>query len=329
VRALALRRAAGLAPFTVLSCDNLPANGPLLRGLVLELAEAVDPALARWIAAEARFPAGMVDRIVPAATQDDIDALARETGVLDTAPVLHEPFRQWVIEDDFVPVPGGAARPDLAAVGVELVADVAPFEAMKLRMLNGAHSALAYLGCLAGHVTVAEAVGDPVLSRFLHHLWSVEVAPGLRPPPGTDPAGYARVLHDRFANPAIRYLTEQVASDGSLKLPQRILAPLAENRAAGRPSAGLTLVVAAWIRYLAGRNEAGAPITVRDPLAGRLQGPVAGGATPAAAVDAVLDTGQVVPAALAGDAAFRTDLVAAYAGLCRDGARQAATRVAG
>ena len=180
VRALQARRAAGLAPFTVLTCDNLPHNGRMLRGLVLELAKAIDPALAGWIANKGRFPCTMVDRIVPATTAEDIAAVTALTNWIDAAPVVHEPFRQWVIEDDFV----GGARPDLAAAGVQMVKDVAPYELMKLRMLNGTHSALAYLGYLAGHETIADCMADATFASFVHRLWNREIIPALTPPSG-------------------------------------------------------------------------------------------------------------------------------------------------
>lgn len=183
VRALARRKAAGLPPFTVLTCDNLPDNGCLVRRIVLDLAEKLDPELAAWIEAEGRFPATMVDRIVPATKPEDIDALARKTGRYDAAPVLHEPFRQWVVEDDFVPAYGADARPDLGAVGVELVENVTAFEHMKLRMLNGTHSSLAYLGYLAGHETIAETVADPLFARFVKNLWRQEIIPSFEAPP--------------------------------------------------------------------------------------------------------------------------------------------------
>lgn len=267
LRALQVRHAAGLVPFTVLTCDNLPHNGHLLRGLVLDLAAAMDPPLVDWIEAEGRFPCSMVDRIVPATTPEDIAAVTTLTGWRDAAPVVHEPFRQWVIEDDFV----GGLRPDLAAVGVQMVADVAPYELMKLRMLNGTHSALAYLGYLAGHSTIADCMADPVFAGFTRHLWQREIIPALRPPPGASLAAYAMALAERYANPSIRHRTWQIAMDGSQKLPQRILGTLADNLAAGRDSAGLCLALAAWMRYVAGQDEAGQPIDVRDPLAGRLR----------------------------------------------------------
>jgi hypothetical protein len=188
VRALERRRAAGLRPFTVLTCDNLPSNGRLLRGIVLDLARAVDAGLADWIAAEGRFPSSMVDRIVPATTPADIERVERLTGRHDAAPVLHEPFRQWVVEDDFV----DGARPDLGAVGVELVEDVTPYEHMKLRMLNGTHSALAYLGYLAGHETIADTVADPVFAEYVRRLWEQEIIPAGEGAAGRRPRGLCR-----------------------------------------------------------------------------------------------------------------------------------------
>ena len=315
VRALQARRAAGLPPFTVLCCDNLPENGRLVRGVVLELAGLLDPALAEWIATHGAFPATMVDRIVPATTADDLDRLAAATGYRDEAPVMHEPFRQWVIEDDFV----DASRPDLGAVGAQLVGDVTPFEHMKLRMLNGTHSALAYLGYLAGYETIADTVADPDFAAFVRGLWRDEIIPVLMPPPGVNLGHYADALLARYANPAIRHRTWQIAMDGSQKLPQRILGTIAEARAAGRPVPGLTLAVAAWMRYTSGIDERDGEIEVRDPMAQRLA--ALWEDDPAATVNGFLALAEVFPPALRDDAGFRADLTAALAGLVRDGAK--------
>lgn len=268
VRALDTRRKAGHRPFTVLSCDNLPNNGRVARNIVLGLAEAIDPDLAGWIATQCRFPSTMVDRIVPATTPDDIERLAARTGYVDQAPVFHEPFRQWVIEDDFV----DGERPGFEHVpGVQMVADVAPFELMKVRMLNGTHSALAYLGYLAGHDTIAGTVNDPVFRNYAPKVWEREIIPTLTPPEGVDLHNYAKDLLVRYSNPAIRHRTWQIAMDGSQKLPQRILGTIADNVAAGRPCDGLILAVAAWMRYVGGIDENGKPIDVRDRLASRLR----------------------------------------------------------
>jgi fructuronate reductase len=311
VRGLALRRARGLRPFTVLSCDNLPDNGRVVRGVVLDLAARIDPGLADWIAAEGRFPACMVDRIVPATTADDIARVAALTGRHDAAPVVHEPFRQWVIEDDFV----DGARPDLPAAGAQMVTHVAAHERMKLRMLNGTHSALAYLGYLAGHQTIDACAADPVFAGYVRRLWTQEIAPTLETPEGEDLTVYAGRLMARYANPAIRHRTWQIAMDGSQKLPQRMLGTLADNRAAGRPSPGLILAVAAWMRYVSGTDLSGQPIDVRDPMADRLRA-LAGGPDP---VGALLAVAEVFPPDLA--AALAPDLRAAHASLLAHGAR--------
>ena len=262
VRALQARHAGGHRPFTTLSCDNLPCNGTLTRNVVLSLAREIDPALADWIAAEARFPASMVDRIVPATKPEDLARVTKATGCQDASPVIHEPFRQWVVEDDFV----DNQRPDLAAAGVQLVRDVAPFELMKLRMLNGTHSSLAYLGYLADYETISDTVADPVFTRYTRHLWTHEIIPTLTPPENTDLAAYAEQLLTRYQNPAIRHRTWQIAMDGSQKLPQRILNTLAHGH---KP--GLTLAVAAWIKYVSGTDLNGQAIDVRDPLAADLR----------------------------------------------------------
>lgn len=318
VRALAARRAAGTAPFTAMTCDNLPNNGRVLRGVVLALAREIDPELAGWIAAEGRFPATMVDRIVPATKPEDIAEVERITGRHDAAPVIHEPFRQWVIEDDFV----RGDRPDWGAAGAELVRDVTPYEHMKLRMLNGTHSALAYLGYLAGHDTIADTIADPVFARFADHLWLAEIIPVLAPPEGVALRDYARALCARYENPAIRHRTWQIAMDGSQKLPQRILGTLAESFAAGRRAPGLVLAVAAWMRYVGGVDERGQPIEVKDPLAGRLRALSDAAVTPQARVDALLSVREVFPPDLA--ARLSAPVGAAYARLIERGARSAA-----
>ncbi len=322
VRALERRHAAGIAPFTVLTCDNLPENGRVVRGVVLALAREIDPDLADWIEAEGAFPATMIDRIVPATRDADIARLAEATGRLDLAPVMHEPFRQWVVEDVFV----GGARPDLGAVGVQLVQDVTAYEHMKLRMLNGTHSSLAYLGYLAGHETIADTMADPAFERFVRHLWANEIIPVLTPPPGEDLAAYADALHARYANPAVQHRTWQIAMDGSQKLPQRILGTLAETCAAGRKAPGLILAVAAWMRYVGGVDETGAPIEVKDPLAAQLR-TLSDGATDAAGkVRALLGLRDIFPAELA--AQIEPDVIAAYERLLEKGARASVMEVA-
>lgn len=311
VRALARRRAAGLAPFTVLTCDNLPSNGRVVRGVVLELARRIDPELAAWIASEGRFPSSMVDRIVPATRPEDIARVEALTGFHDAAPVIHEPFRQWAIEDNFV----GGERPDLGAVGAQLVESVTEFEHMKLRMLNGTHSSLAYLGYLAGHETIAACMADPLFDSFVGKLWRDEIIPALTPPPGVSLSDYAAQLHARYANPAIRHRTWQIAMDGSQKLPQRILGTLDANFAAGRPSPGLILAVAAWMIYVSGSDLSGRPIDVKDPFAAEL----ARRATSSNPVANLLSMREIFPEHLARTLA--PQLEAAYVALREQGIR--------
>ncbi|NKN38286.1 mannitol dehydrogenase family protein [Agrobacterium sp. a22-2] len=317
-RALQRRRDAGHRPFTVLCCDNLPENGKVVRGVVLDFARLVDPDLADWIAAEGAFPSTMVDRIVPATKPEDVERLAQKTGTLDLSPVIHEPFRQWVVEDRFV----DGARPDLGAVGVQLVQNVTPFEHMKLRCLNGTHSSLAYLGYLAGHETISDTVADPVFAAFCKQLWAQEIVPGLAPPEGVDLSAYTKALFERYSNPAIRHRTWQIAMDGSQKLPQRILSTIGENLASGLPIAGLSLAVAAWMRYVGAVDEKGESIDVRDPLAARLKSLSETATTFADKVAALLSVGEIFPPALAANETFRQTLVSAYQGLIEKGARR-------
>jgi len=262
VAALDARRVAGGRAFTVLCCDNLPHNGALLEGLVREFAGARDRALARWIGAQASFPSTMVDRIVPATTDSDIADNDQALGLHDAAPVVHEPFKQWVIEDRFV-----AGRPDWDSAGVQFVADVAPFEAMKLRLLNASHSAFAYLGYLAGHEYIYQVAGEGDFVEFMRRLMREEVAPTLKLPRSVDVVAYQDALVERFRNPALPHRTWQIAMDGSQKLPQRMLGTVRDNLGAGRKIDLLALAVAGWMRYVSGRDEAGREIRVSDPLA--------------------------------------------------------------
>ncbi len=295
--ALALRRTRGLAPFTAISCDNIPENGKRLRAAVLALAEAHDPGLAAWIAANGAFPQTMVDRIVPATTADDIAALAARLGVEDQAMVKTEPFRQWVIEDRFA-----GPRPDFAGLGVQLTAEVAPWEEAKLRLLNGAHSAMAYLGGLAGIDFIHQVVARPDAVRFVEALWD-EAETTLSPPPGLDIAAYRRELMARFANPALQHRTRQIAMDGSQKLPQRLLATAAARLDAGLGIDAIALGVAAWIRWQGGVDDVGAAFQVDDPLAATTATLAVGDA--AAQVEAFMGLRAVFPERLAGDARFR------------------------
>lgn len=267
VEALARRRAAGLTPFTVLSCDNLPANGIVAKGVIDRLAALRDRDLGAYVASELVCPSTMVDRITPATTDADRAAISKALGMEDAWPVLTEPFTQWVIEDKF---PSG--RPMWETAGAEFVADVAPFELMKLRLLNGAHSSLSYLGYLGGYQTVAETMADPDFERFVRGLMD-EATPTVHPhmPAGTDLSGYKAALIERFHNPALQHRTWQICMDGSQKLPQRLLGSIADHLQAGRPFPHLALGVAGWMRYVTGIDEQGDAIDVRDPLAADLR----------------------------------------------------------
>ncbi|TIS58667.1 MAG: mannitol dehydrogenase family protein [Mesorhizobium sp.] len=277
---LSRRRAAGIPPFTVLCCDNLPANGATLHRLLVEfaalrdarlaapsdarLAAPSDARLAGHIADGVAFPSSMVDRIVPATTDADRARIAGQLGVEDAWPVMTEPFCQWVIEDDFP-----AGRPAWEKFGVTMVGDVRPFEDMKLRLLNGSHSAIAYLGLLSGHATVDRAFADPAIRRFVDGLWA-EAIPTLPQNAELDTAGYTTELAERYSNTALAHRTAQIANDGSQKLPQRIVASAVERLTAGASPAHLMLVVAAWIAACEARGKALPESHFTDPLDAQL-----------------------------------------------------------
>lgn len=316
VEALRRRRAAGVAPFTVLCCDNLPSNGETVRRVAARLAALQDRALGDWIAHDVPFPCTMVDRIVPATTAEDRARIGAALGLEDAWPVVAEKFSQWVIEDHF---PTG--RPDWGMAGATFAADVAPFELMKLRMLNGAHSALAYLGYLAGHETVADAANDPVFEKFLRGLWA-EIAPSVPAPPGVALGDYAAQLLARFRNRALRHRTWQIAMDGSQKLPQRLLGPLRAARAEARPMHHLVLAVAGWMRFVAEIDEQGAVIDVRDPLLPALREACAPGLTePRLVARRLLAIAAVFGDDLAEDATISVALEDALDRLARQGCR--------
>jgi fructuronate reductase/mannitol 2-dehydrogenase len=260
VEALDRRRRSGLPAFTVLSCDNIPENGAAARTAVLDFARLRDERLASWIADHASFPASMVDRITPE-TDDGASALvAGQFGVRDRWPVTTEPFRQWVIEDDFC-----NGRPPLERVGVHFVDDVAPYKLMKTRLLNAGHSALGYLGCLTGdYRTTGEAMANPVIADYLAALMRSEIADLLPEVPGIDLDAYQRTLLERFANPRISDQLSRLCGRGSTKMTAYLLPSLIAARQAGRPSALLTLAVAGWCRYLQGSDLKGNHIDIDD-----------------------------------------------------------------
>lgn len=266
VESLRIRRASGTKPFTVMSCDNLFQNGKIAKNVVTDFAAALDPELNDWITEGVAFPCTMVDRITPATTAEDIERIGSELGADDAWPVVCEPFKQWVIEDHF---PTG--RPNWEKAGAEIVTDVEPFEYMKLRLLNGSHSALSYLGSLAGYPTIADCMADPAYVNFMRRLMDEEVTPTLHLPDGVDVDAYKNSLIERFTNPAIQHRTAQIAMDGSQKLPNRICGPVRERLAATGSINHLALVTAAWIRYATGVDEEGNAFDVVDPIADRLK----------------------------------------------------------
>jgi mannitol 2-dehydrogenase len=259
VAALRLRRATGAGPFTVQSCDNLRGNGAVTRDAVLGLARLSDPALAEWIEARCTFPNAMVDCIVPATGPAEI-AAARALGVDDAAPVTHENFRQWVIEDAFC-----AGRPDWDRAGATFTKDVHAYETMKIRILNAGHQVLANPGELLGVETIADCMAHPRIAPFWRKVEQEEIVPHVAAVPGMTPADYARLIETRFANPAIRDTTRRVAFDGSSRHAGFVLPILRDALSAGAPVEGLALVEALWARMCAGAREDGSAIAPNDP----------------------------------------------------------------
>ena len=261
---LVRRRAAGLAPFVVMSCDNMVANGDKLHAAVLKFAQARgDKDLAAWIAGEVRFPCTMVDSITPATDEELKRKVANAIGLWDDAPVHREAFVQWVIEDIL-----GPDAPDVASVGASLTGDVKAYEFAKLRLLNGPHSTLAYVGLLMGYSSVGEAMRDDRLAGFVGRMMREDIVPSLRKTRGLDFESYIADILQRFRNPALTYKLYQIASDGSLKLPYRILGTTADALDAGRPIDRLAVPIAAWMQFVA--REARAGRTFADPLSDAL-----------------------------------------------------------
>jgi fructuronate reductase len=323
VEALARRKAAGIAPFTVMSCDNLPNNGHTAKRIVTKLAALRDAALGEWVEAVA-FPSTMVDRIVPSTTDADRAEVAGLIGAEDAWPIMTEPFTQWVVEDHF---PGG--RPAFEQAGAQLVADVEPFEHMKLRMLNGAHSTMSYSGYLGGYEYIAEVMGDAAYVKLIHGLMTEEVMPTLDMP-GVDLGAYRDELLERFRNPALKHRTWQIAMDGSQKLPQRLLGTIRDRLAGGQGIERLALGVAAWMRYVTGVAEDGSEIDVRDPHALKMHAIAAdAGDDPAALFDGLVSLSEVFGTDLAGNAGFRTAVVGHLESLFDVGARETVAKVAG
>jgi mannitol 2-dehydrogenase len=260
--ALARRRRDGIAPFSIMSCDNIQNNGHIARETFTAFARLKDPELGRWMDEHVSFPNSMVDRITPVTTDDDRRELAEHFGVEDRWPVVCEPFTQWVLEDAF-----GDGRPPLENAGVQVVSAVEPYELMKLRLLNGSHQALCYLGYLVGYRYVHEVAQDPRFARFLEVYMDDEATPTLLPVPGVDLDAYKRELIERFSNPEIRDTVARLCAESSDRIPKWLLPVLRENLATGGPIVHTTAVVASWARYAEGVDEQGEPIQIVDRLA--------------------------------------------------------------
>lgn len=320
VQALKVRREAGITPFTVLSCDNLPNNGILAKAAVLAFAREVDAGLATWIEANVTFPCTMVDRITPATTDADRAHITDVIGMDDAWPVVTEQFVQWVIEDQFT-----MGRPDWTLGGAIFSDEIECWENMKLRCLNGSHSTLAYLGQLTGRETVADAMQMPLITDILDPLW-VEIREVLHAPKGVNPAEYVESLKQRFRNPALKHRTAQIASDGSQKLPQRLLAPLRDRQAKGLASPMIATAIAAWMHFaVKTAHTPGAVLS--DPLSAEILAKAGASTQAAAIVDDLLSLEKIFGTDLAGHAGFKAELLAGFCRLANDPNVATATQI--
>jgi mannitol 2-dehydrogenase len=263
--ALARRRARGLPAFTVMSCDNIQGNGDVARRCFVAFANLRDPELGSWVAEHVSFPNCMVDRITPATTDDDRAEVARRFGIEDRWPVVCEPFTQWVLEDKF-----GLGRPPYEDAGVQLVADVEPYELMKLRLLNASHQGLCYFGYLAGYRLVHEVCQDTLFADFLLAYMNREATPTLAPVPGVDLDAYKTTLIERFSNPSVRDTVARLCAESSDRIPKWLLPVVRHNLAHGGEVTRSAAIVASWARYAEGVDEQGEPIHVVDRLAEQL-----------------------------------------------------------
>jgi mannitol 2-dehydrogenase len=263
--ALRRRRDRGLAPFTVMSCDNLQGNGDLTRRALTAFARLRDPGLGAWVQENVRFPNSMVDRITPATTDADRAEVRERFGIDDAWPVVCEPYAQWVLEDAF-----SAGRPEYEKAGVQVVEDVEPYELMKLRLLNGSHQALGYFAYLAGYRLVHEAAADPLFSAFLRAYMDEEATPTLEPVPGVDLDAYKRTLIERFSNPQVRDTVARLCAESSDRIPKWLLPVVRRQLETGGDVQRSAAVVASWARYAEGADEEGEPIEVVDRLEDRL-----------------------------------------------------------
>ncbi len=313
--AIIRRRERHLPPFSVMSCDNMPENGHVTRNVITQLAERHSAELADYIQTHITFPSTMVDRIVPAMTDAAFDALAERLGSRDPVAVEAEPFFQWVIEDNFV-----NGRPAWENAGAELVSDVLPFEEMKLRMLNGSHSFLAYLGFLAGYEHISDCMADASYRAAARALMLQDQAPTLRTQ-GVDLEAYADSLIARYDNRAIKHRTYQIATDGTQKLPQRLLDSARWHLRNGTSCDFVLLGVAGWMRYVSGVDEQGQAIEIRDPLKDQLANIVANSEDGAARVKALLGLNAVFGDDLQQQPAFVSRVTELYQQLLHQGAR--------
>ncbi|MDV7105633.1 fructuronate reductase [Vibrio sp. TH_r3] len=261
VEGLRIRKDLGIQPFTVMSCDNINSNGHVAKAVILDYANLIDPALGLWIDQHVTFPCTMVDRITPAVTAEDEKDIATILGYSDPCAVVCEPFRQWVIEDDFV-----NGKPEWDKVGAQFVTDVAPFEEMKLRMLNGSHSFMAYMGYLAGYDYISEVITDQNFRSAVYELMMNEQAESLNTPPDIDLNEYANRLIERFSNPSLKHRTWQIAMDGSQKVPPRFCESISILKAKHKSTKWLSLGIAAWMKYVGRCDDLGRTIDVVDPL---------------------------------------------------------------
>lgn len=255
----------GRGPFTLLSCDNLQGNGATARAALLAFGDARGAELRRWMEANVSFPNSMVDRITPRTTEENRVSIAEKFGVLDLAPVVSEPFRQWVLEDRFA-----AGRPAWELVGAQMTADVAPYEMTKMRLLNGGHSTIGYVADLLGYSTIAEAAADPLLRELLT-VFMAEVRPTLKPLPGIDLDEYTAMIVKRFSNSAIRDQVARICSDGCAKMAKFILPSLVDLQRGAGPARVLPFAIASWLHYLSGRDENGRALTISDPSLAHLK----------------------------------------------------------
>ena len=318
VEALYRRMQRGLKSFTALSCDNMPENGLVLKKAILDLANARDPELAKWIETNTTFPCTMVDRIVPAATAETLTEIQDVLGgMFDPCGIACEPFIQWVIEDNFV-----TARPNWNEVGAEFVDNVVPYEEMKLRMLNGSHSFLAYLGYLAGYEHINDCMNDESYKQATLSLMLQQQAPTLNVPPQVNLQQYAEKLIERFSNPSLKHRTWQIAMDGTQKLPQRLLDSIRWHITHNSDFSLLALGVAGWMRYVGGIDDHKQIIDVRDPMVDELKKLVTASDDGIERVNALLTLDAVFGSDLPNNSLFKDKVTQHYLCLMEKGAKQ-------